>query len=128
MGCDVKVVNLMLVVALVVDASEIAVTPGLVVGIVTETSPAGVVVTAGTAVVDLAIVVVVPANVGHSASMMPPCMTIPSRELELTFPTFEQALSTDSAAEFRAASHPAEHPAFPKSLVVHVGISESYCN
>jgi len=72
------------------------VTPGLPVGIVTETSAE----LAATGVVVFAIVVVVAlSTAGHKAGIMPPSMTIPSNAFEFTI-TFAQPLCTFFATWF----------------------------
>jgi hypothetical protein len=78
------------------------VTPGLVVGNVTEPTGATVASEAVGVVDDLASVVVVLVAVGQMASMMPPFFTTPSNVFEFT-ETPEHALLTLFAIEFSAA-------------------------
>jgi len=98
---------------------EAPVTPGLVVGNVTEFAGRAV-VPARVAEVVTTVDAVVLANVEHKACTIPPFFTIPNNVLELTL-TSEQALVTSSATEFSEATHAAEHPLL-KSDAVHIGI------
>lgn len=95
-------------------------TPGLVVGIVTETC--GGVFAAE--VVGFAVVDVEVETAGHSATTIPPLLTIPSSVCEFTV-TCEHASCTSACIDNRFATHESEHPLL-KSFFLQSDICVSY--